>query len=346
MRRRACLSGCLKQHALSLLSPLATVAVHAQPQDGEAVWPEREPLRLVVPFPVGGTSDRIGRRVADLLGREIGQRILVDNIGGGGGSVGVAQALRQPADGYTLILGGIGQNAIAHALPAPPGYDSRRDLIALGLLHVGANVLLVRADSPLRRLEDLIAEARRRPDPIQYAYTPASSGHMAMELLRREAARCLMTQPGCSALPLAGQPYRGGGRLLQDLVDGRVGLLFVNLDSALADLRAGRVRALAVSSARRHPLLPEVPTLAESGLPGFEVLSWSGLMVARGTPAPVVERLEAALRRVMASAEMQRAMQAEGLTLPPAGAEAHAQLLAREITRWQRLVHDGGIMSD
>ena len=130
------------------------------------------------------------------------------------------------------------------------------------------------------------------------------------------------------------------------LVDGRVGLLFVNLDSALADLLAGRVRALAVSSARRHPLLPEVPTLAESGLPGFEVLSWSGLMVARGTPAPVVERLEAALRRVMASAEMQRAMQAEGLTLPPAGAEAHAQLLAREITRWQRLVHDGAIMLD
>jgi tripartite-type tricarboxylate transporter receptor subunit TctC len=343
VRRRPCLN--LLTLSL-LLSPLATARVRAQPQGEQIGGPEHEPMRLIVPFPVGGTSDRIGRRLADLLGREIGQRILVDNIGGAGGSVGVAQALRQPADGRTLILGGIGQNAIAHALPSPPSYDSRRDLIALGLLHVGANVLLVRADSPLRHLEDLIAEARRRPGQIQYAYTPASSGHMATELLRREAARCPMTQPGCTVLPLAGQPYRGGGRLLQDLVDGRVGLLFVNLDSAMADLRARRVRALAVSSAQRHPLLPEVPTLAESGLPGFEVLSWSGLMVARGTPAPVVERLEAALRRVMASAEMQRAMHAEGLTLPPAGAEAHAQLLAREITRWQRLVRESGIMTD
>lgn len=342
MRRRPC----LKLLALSLLSPLATGPVCAQPQGGEAAWPERGSLRLVVPFPVGGASDRIGRRAAWMLAQEIGQGIDVENIGGAGGAVGVAQALRQPADGYTLILGGIGQNAVVHALPPAAPYDSRQDLIALGLLHVGANVLLVRADSPLRRLRDLIAEARRRPGQLQYAYTPASSGHMAMELLRREAAGCGPVPPACLPLPITGLPYRGGGRLLQDLVDGRVSLLFVNLDTALADLRAGRVRALAVSSARRHPLLPEVPTLAESGLPGFEVLSWSGLMVARGTPAPIVERLEAALRRVMASTEMQRAMQAEGLTLPPAGAEAHAQLMAREIVRWQKLVRDAGIMPD
>ena len=342
MRRRACLN----LLALSLPSILATGSVHAQPQGGEAPWPERGPLRLIVPFPVGGASDRIGRRAAELLAQEIGQGIDVENIGGAGGAVGVAQALRQPADGYTLILSGIGQNAVVHALSPAPSYDSRQDLIALGLLHVGANVLLVRADSPLRRLRDLVAEARRRPGQLQYAYTPASSGHMAMELLRREAVGCGPAPPDCLPLPITGLPYRGGGRLLQDLIDGRVSLLFVNLDTALADLRAGRVRALALSSVRRHPLLPEVPTLAESGLPGFEVLSWSGLMVARGTPAPVVERLQAALRRIMASPAMQRQMQAEGLTSPPAGPEAHARLMEREIVRWQRLVRDAGIAAE
>jgi tripartite-type tricarboxylate transporter receptor subunit TctC len=310
---------------LACLSASLPVAALAQ------AFPSK-PIKILVAFPPGGTSDVMARMIADPLAKELGQPVTVENVGGGGGTIGMVQGLRAPADGYLLIQTGVGQNAVAHGLDPSLKYNSNTDFIHLSQVHHGPNVLVVNASQPYKTLKDLIDFAKRNPGRIDYGFTHAASGHMAMELFK-QTANVFMT----------GIPYRGGGPMMNAILANEIPLMFINQDVALPHIKAGKLRALAVSSLQRNPLYPDVPTVAESGYPGFQALSWSGLSVAKGTPQPVVERLETAIRAAMSSPAVKQRMESNGFVVPPLGQKPYADFMAKEITGWTRVIQAAGI---
>jgi tripartite-type tricarboxylate transporter receptor subunit TctC len=318
-------------------------ALIALPSMAQDAWPSR-PLKIVSPFPAGGTSDVMARMLAEALTKDLGQQVIVENIGGAGGTVGTLRALKQmPADGYTLIQTGVGQNAVAHGLDPKLAYDSSKDFVHLAHVHSGPNVLVVHPSTPFKTYKELIDYVRVNPGKLNYGYTHAASGHMAMELLKLEGSKCAPASKDCKGLFMVGIPYRGGGPMLQDLLGGQIPLMFINQDVALPHVKAGKLRALAVSSLQRNPLYPDTPTVHESGIANFQALSWSGMSVAKGTPAAVVEKLEAALRKVMTSGATKQWLESRGFVVPPPGGAAYASFVEAEIALWSRVIKTAGI---
>ncbi len=294
-------------------------------------YPNR-PIKLVVPFPPGGTSDVMGRLMADELGKILKQPVVVENIGGAGGIVGTERAVRLPADGYTLIQSGVGQNAVAHGLDAKLKYNSMTDLIHLTQVHFGPNVLVVHPSLSFKTVKDVVDYAKKNPGKLDYGYTHAASGHMAMELFKQT-----------TGIFLTGIPYRGGGPLLNDLLAGTVPMIFINQDSALPHIKAGKIRPIAVSSLQRNPLYPDVPTVAESGYKDFQALSWSGLSVAKGTPPAIVEKLEAAMVQALQSEAVRQRLTSVGFVVPALGSKPYTQFVKDEIDTWSRVIKTAGI---
>ncbi|MEN9419001.1 MAG: hypothetical protein RI988_2621 [Pseudomonadota bacterium] len=317
----------------------ALLALGSLPVLAQDNWPSR-PVKVVVPFPPGGTSDVMARLVAGALARELGQQFVIDNIGGAGGMIGTARTAKMPADGYTILLSGVGSNAVMHGLSPNPGYDSLKDFVPIGQIHSGPNVLVVHPEQPFKTVQELLAHVRANPGKLTYGFTHAASGHMAMELLKQ--------QGGTNGQPLfiVGIPYRGGGPMLTDLLGGQVPMTFLNQDAVLPHVKAGKLRALAVTSARRNPLFPEVPTIAEAGVKGYEAMSWSGLSAIKGTPQPILDKLEAAMRKVMASAEIRERLESQGFVVPPPGAAHYGQYMAAEIALWTRVIRSAGIKAE
>ncbi|MBU3738717.1 MAG: tripartite tricarboxylate transporter substrate binding protein [Rhodoferax sp.] len=320
-----------RRHILQYGSALGAALAAWPTAWAQADYPSK-PIKLVVPFPPGGTSDVMGRLMAEELTRLLRQPVVVENIGGAGGTVGTERALKLPADGYTLIQTGVGQNAVAHGLDPNLKYNSLTDFIHLGQVHSGPNVLVVHPSRPFRSVADVVAFARANPGKLDYGFTHAASGHMAMELFK-QTARIFMT----------GIPYRGGGPMLNDLLAGTIPMMFINQDVALPHVRAGKLRALAVSSAQRNPLYPEVPTIAESGFKGFEALSWSGISVARGTPQAAVDRLEGALTQALQSDALRQRLTSVGFVVPPAGSKPYTAFIKTELETWTRVIRTAGI---
>lgn len=326
----------------SLALLLVASAAFGQPTD----WQPSKPLTLVVPFPAGGTSDIVGRRVAKELEQALGQPVKIENLPGGGGTVGVQNALSRPADGYTLIQSGIGQSAVAHALTPSPTYDSVKDFVHLSQVHEGANVLIVKHDGPYQNVQALIDAAKTTPGGISYGYTPAASGHMTMELMIQMLSTCTSTGQGmqlCKGPKFHGTAYSGGKLLLDAVANGEVTATWVNVDAADKYIKTGKIKPIAVSTGARSPLLPDVPTMWEVGYPGFVAASWSGISLAKGTPAAAVARLEGALTKIMNSPAMRQKMEADGFTVPQQGSDRYTTFVAKEITRWKRLVRIAGI---
>jgi len=317
----------------------AALALPAAAQDN---WPSK-PLKIVSPFPAGGTSDIMARMVGEALARELGQQVIVDNIGGAGGTIGTLRAKNMPADGYTIVQTGVGQNAVAHGLDPKLAYDSMKDFVHLAQVHSGPNVLVVNATTPWKTFKELVDYVRANPGKLNYGYTHAASGHMAMELFKLEGSKCAPSVKDCKGLFMVGIPYRGGGPMMQDLLGGQIPLMFINQDVALPHIKAGKLRALAVSSLQRNPLYPDTPTLAESGIPGFQALSWSGVSVVRGTPQPIVDKLEAALRKVMTSPEVKQRLESVGFVVPAPGAAAYTKFVQSELDLWTRVIKTAGI---
>jgi tripartite-type tricarboxylate transporter receptor subunit TctC len=305
-------------------------------------WPNK-PVKIVSPFPAGGTSDVMARVVGEALGKELGQQFLVENIGGAGGTVGTLRALKMPADGYTLIQTGVGQNAVAHGLDAKLAYDSMKDMVHIGQVHTGPNVLVVNASTPYKTIKELVDYVRQNPGKLNYGFTHAASGHMAMELFKQRASECPKGQAGCNGFFMVGIPYRGGGPMMQDLLGGQIPLMFINQDTALPHVKSGKLRPLAVSSLQRNPLYPDVPTLAESGFAGFQALSWSGLSVAKGTPQAVVDKLEAAMKKVVGSPEFKQRLESVGFVVPQPGSAAYTGFVKNEIELWGQVIRAAGI---
>ncbi len=291
-----------------------------------------KPVKVIVAFPPGGTSDVMGRMVADELTKILKQPFVVENIGGAGGTIGMERALKLPADGYTLIQTGVGQNAVAHGLDPSLKYNSLTDFVHLSQINSGPNVLVVHPSTPYKTVKDIVDFAKSNPGKLDYGYTHAASGHMAMELFKQTAG-----------IYLTGIPYRGGGPMLNDLLAGTIPMMFINQDVALPHIKAGKMRAIAVSSAKRNPLYPETPTVAEAGYKDFEALSWSGMSVAKGTPQPIVDKLEAAISQAMQSDAIKQRMVSVGFIIPAQGAKPYNEFLKKELEVWTRVIKTAGI---
>ncbi len=320
----------IKRQLIQMLC-ITALGLAMVPASAQSDYPTR-PIKLVVPFPPGGTSDVMGRLMADELGKILKQPVVVENIGGAGGIVGTDRAIRLPADGYTLIQSGVGQNAVAHGLDPKLKYNSMTDLVHLTQVHSGPNVLVVHPSLPFKTVKDLVDYAKKNPGKLDYGYTHAASGHMAMELFKQT-----------TGIFLTGIPYRGGGPLLNDLLAGTVPMIFINQDAALPHIKAGKIRPIAVSSLQRNPLYPDVPTVAESGYKDFQALSWSGLSVAKGTPPAIVEKLEAAMVQALQSEAVRQRLTSVGFVVPPLGGKAYTSFVKAEIDTWTRVIKTAGI---
>jgi tripartite-type tricarboxylate transporter receptor subunit TctC len=322
-----------------LAAALALTSLAAAAQDA---WPSK-PVKIVSPFPAGGTSDVMARMLAEALGKELGQQFIIENIGGAGGTVGTLRATRAAPDGYTLIQTGVGQNAVAHGLDPKLAYDSLKDFVHLTQVHSGPNVLVVHPSMPFKTFAELVEHVRKNPGRLNYGYTHAASGHMAMELLKQRASECPKGVKSCNGFFMVGIPYRGGGPMMQDLLGGQIPLMFINQDVALPHVKAGKLRPLAVTSLQRNALYPDVPTIAESGFPGFQALSWSGISAIKGTPQPIVDKLEATLKKIMTSPEIKQRLESVGFVVPPAGSGPYTQFVKAELELWTNVIKTAGI---
>ena len=302
-----------------------------------------KPVKIIVPFPPGGTSDVMARMIADELTKSLKQPFLVENIGGAGGVVGSERATRAANDGYTLLLTGVGSNAVAHGLNPKLTYDSTKDFIQISQIHSGPNVLVIHPSAPFTSFKGLIEYGKANPGKLNYGYTHAASGHMAMELLKQTASACEPKQKDCKGLFMVGIPYRGGGPMMTDLLGGQIPLMFINQDSALQYVKSGKLKAIAVTSKERNPLYPDVPTIAELGYPTFEALSWSGLSALKGTPQPIVDKLEAAVTTAMKSPAIKQRMEAVGFVVPEQGSKHYDAFVKSEVSRWTKVIHTAGI---
>ena len=291
-----------------------------------------KPVKIIVAFPPGGTSDVMARMIAEELGKHFKQPFVVENIGGAGGIVGTERASKMTPDGYTLVQTGVGQNAVAHGLDPNLKYNSTTDFIPITQVHSGPNVLVVHPLTPFKSVKDVVDYAKANPGKLDYGYTHAASGHMAMELFKQTAG-----------IFMTGIPYRGGGPMLSDLLGGTIPMMFINQDAALQHVKAGKMRALAVTSAQRNALYPDVPTIAESGYKGFEALSWSGLSAIKGTPQPIVDKLEAAMVQIMQSDAIKQRMGSVGFVIPAQGAKPYAAFMQSEINTWTKVIKVAGI---
>jgi tripartite-type tricarboxylate transporter receptor subunit TctC len=326
--RRQVLANIAQSASLLIASGVSTGAVFAQ-----ADFPSK-PIKILVPFPPGGTSDVMGRMMAEPLSRVLKQPVTVENVGGGGGVIGTERGVKAAADGYTIIQTGVGQNAVAHGLDASltSRYNSNTDFIHLSQIHHGPNVLVVNVDRPFKTLRDVVQFAKANPGKLDYGYTHAASGHMAMELFKQTAG-----------IFMTGIPYRGGGPMLTAAISNEIPFMFINQDVALPHVRSGKLRPIAVSSLQRNPLFPDVPTVAESGYPGFQALSWSGLSIQKGTPQAIVDKLEAAIKEVMTSPAIVQRMASQGFVIPPLGQKPYVDFVAKEIVQWDKVIKTAGI---
>lgn len=309
--------------ALGLALPMAATA--------QADYPNK-PVKIIVPFPPGGTSDVMGRLVAEELTKILKQPFIVENIGGAGGVIGTERGAKAAPDGYTLVQSGVGQNAVAHGLDPNLKYNSDTDFIHLSQVHSGPNVLVVHPSTPFKTLKELVDFAKANPGKLDYGYTPAASGHMAMEQFKQTAGIFML-----------GIPYRGGGPMMTDILGGTIKLMFINQDVALQHVKAGKLRPLAVSSAQRNALYPDVPTVAESGYKGFEALSWSGMSVPKGTPQPIVDKLEAAMTQALNSPAVKQRLESQGFVVPTPGVKPYTAFVKSEKERWTKVIKTAGI---
>jgi tripartite-type tricarboxylate transporter receptor subunit TctC len=300
-------------------------------------------VKVIVPFPPGGTSDVMARMMADALTKSMKQPFVVENVGGAGGVIGTERGAKAAPDGYTIVQTGVGQSAVAHGLDANLKYDSNNDFIHLTQVNSGPNVLVVHPSQPFKTLKELVDYGKANPGKLNYGYTHAASGHMAMELLKQTVSACPAGKTDCKGLFMVGIPYRGGGPMMTDLLGGQIPMMFINQDVAVQHVKAGKLRALAVSSDQRNPLYPDVPTVSESGYPGFSAISWSGMSLPKGTPKAIVDKLEAEMVKAIQSAEVKQRLESTGFVVPTLGATAYTAFVKSEKERWTRVIKTAGI---
>jgi tripartite-type tricarboxylate transporter receptor subunit TctC len=295
-------------------------------------YPSRPP-RLIVPFPAGGSTDLIGRALAKKLGEGLGQQPIVENRAGAGGTIGLAALARSPADGYTLGLGTVSTLGMAPVVRASPPYDSLAAFAPVSLVASAPFIVVVNASVPATSLAELIALARARPGQYNFG----SIGDGTLQHFAGESFKSL------AHVEIVHVPYKGVAPVLVDLLAGQVQIGFDILASfQVQNIQAGRLRALAVLGPTRVAQLPSVPTAAEAGLPGMDVTAWFGLIAPKGTPAEIVARLNAEVRKAVASAELREAIATQGLEPLADSPQEFAEVIEREMARWAQVVKTSG----
>lgn len=312
--------------ALALLLSFAAAA-----QD----YPNK-PVRLVVPFPTGSISDALGRIVADRLGAALGQNVLVENKGGAGGNIGSETVARAAPDGYTLVLGAAGPHSINEHLYKQLGFDPHKDFAPIALLVIVPNILVVNNDLPARDVRGFIDYAKANPGRIAYgSIGNGSSQHLAGTQFE-----------SATGVKLTHVPYRGAPPAIADLLKGDIQAMFQLVPNIAGQVKAGQVRALAVTSATRSSTLPDVPTMKEAGVPDYETAGWFGLLAPAGTPQPILGKLAAETARIMKSPEIQAKMVELGCITVDSGPAHFDTFITDERAKWKEIVKASGAQLD
>lgn len=295
-------------------------------------YPTR-PITLIVPFPPGGSTTVMARNVADKMSAALGQPVVVENRGGAGGTIGTRSVAKAAPDGYTILLSYTATMAIAPSMNVNAGYDPRKDFVPIGMIGFAPNVLVVHPSLPARSVAELIAYAKAAPAPVQYGSPGVGTvNHLAGEYLASE-----------TGVKLQHVPYKGNGPAMGDLLGGHIPMMFVPIPVALGNVKAGTLRGLAITTAKRSGLLPDLPTLAESGVPGFDVALRYGLMAPTGTPPAVIARLNRELNAALATEDVKQRLATEGAEALPGTPEAYAADVDADEKRWSGLVKKLGI---
>jgi tripartite-type tricarboxylate transporter receptor subunit TctC len=317
--------------SLTVTLCLMLAAASAQSQ----AWPSK-PIRFIVPFPPGAATDLLTRTVAPKLGEGLGQQVVVDNRSGAGGMIGVELAAKSPPDGYTLVLATVGPIAINPSLYAKMPYDPVKELAPVTLAGNIFNVLIVHPALAARSVKALIALARARPGELNFGSSGAGAAdHLSAELFQ------VMTKTKMVHIP-----YKGGPLAMVDLISGNLQLMFATVPTAIGLIKGGKVRAMAITNSKRFPLMPELPTVAEAGIPGFAVDNWCGVFATGGTPAGIVARLNAELVKVLAVADVKKRLLENGIDAVSDTPEQFAAYIRAETTKWASVIKDANVKLD
>ena len=311
---------------LALLALAAAACQAIGPASAQQSYPTR-PITLVVPFPAGGGNDALARLVAERMSKPLGQQVVVENRGGAGGTVATRAIAKAAPDGHTILLSYTGTFAINPTLYPNAGYDPRKDFVAIGSIATLASVLVAHPSLPAKSTADLIGYAKANPGKINYGFVPGTVGHISTEMFARNAG-----------IKLTNIPYKGNGNAIADLLGGHVQMMFISILPVIGNIQGGKLNALAVASPSRVSLIPDVPTISESGLPGFSAVISYGLAAPAGTPRAIVERLNKELQLALADATLQKRLANEGGQVLPGTPADYAATIDREEKLWGPLV--------
>ena len=321
--------GALRQGAalaLLLFSLIASTFAQTYPS---------KPVRLIATYPPGGSSDLMARILAQKLTETWGQQVIVDNKPGAAGSIGLEYAARQPADGYSFVIGNLGPVAVNPLLQKVP-YDIFKDFITVSMLCTGPNILVVNAASPVKSLQDLIELARAKPGQLNFGSGGSGSlAHLGGEMLKRAAH-----------VDVVHVPYKGGILSVNDLIAGQVQMVFSDPLPVMQQIRAGKLRPIAITSAERSSLAPDIPTFAEQGMPELVAINWWGVLLPAGTPKPIVDKLNADLAKVLASADLKEKFAGLGVEPKHSSPEQFADFIKSETARYAKLIRDANIKTE
>ncbi len=314
---------------------LCTAAVAETANAAETPYPVR-PVRFIVPFAPGGSTDTLARTLAQRLSDALGQQVVVDNRAGGNGNIGTEIVARALPDGHTIVLGYIANLGIGPSLYAKLPFDPVKDFAPVTLLAVAPNILVAHPSVPVKNVRELVAYAKANPQKVNYASAAvASLGHLAGELLNSSAG-----------IQMQHVPYKGSGQAVIDLLAGQVQIMFSGMSSVMPHIKANKLRPLAVTGAQRSPAVPEVPTIAEAGYPGFEASAWYGVLAPAGTPKPVVTRLNAEILRALKLPEVKERLENVGFEIVGGTPEAFGAYIKSEIAKWAKVVKASGVKAE
>ena len=317
---------------IAILSALAVLAVPCAAPAAD-VYPAK-PIRLIIPFPPGGSNDVVGRVIATQLGDRLGQQVVVDNRGGAGGVIGTEMAAKAAPDGYTLLFisSAFAANSSLYKLP----YDPVKAFVPIAMIAAGPNVLAVAPSLAVNSLKDLLAMARAKPGQLNYASAGVGSfQHLGSALF-----------VSLAKVNIVHVPFKGGGPAMVDVIAGNTQVMLGSLVQTLPQIKSGKLKALGVGGTKRSPTMPEVPTIAEAGVPGYEAVNWWGIIGPAGTPAAIVTRVHKELGAIAQTPDMQKRFEAEAVEAVQMSTPEFAQYIERETVKWARVVKDAGIKAE
>jgi tripartite-type tricarboxylate transporter receptor subunit TctC len=320
-----------------LMAAAGLVLAFASPISGPAFaqsdYPNR-PIRLIIPFPPGGSNDVVGRMIGDQLSKQLGKQVVIDNRAGAGGVIGTELASKEKPDGYTLLVISLAHavNPWLYKLP----YDPIKAFAPIGVMGSGPNVVVVHPDLPVKSVKELIDLAKQKPGDIQYASAGIGSfQHLGGELFKLEAG-----------IDMLHVPFKGGGPAMIDVIGGHTKVVFSSLVQTTPHIKTGKLRAIGVGSKQRSKVLPDVPSVAEAGVPTYEAVNWWGIVAPAGTPKPIIDRLHAALTASQDSAEVEKQFAAEGAIVVKKSPTEFAAFMESEMKKWELVVKKGNIKAE